>query len=177
MMIYFTADLHFYHDKIIRHARRPFSDAEEMNRRLIKNWNSRVRPEDEVYILGDVTMKGPELATEALRQLSGRKYLIRGNHDRFADAETFDRTIFEWIKDYYELCWQDQWYILCHYPIKEWNGFFRGSIQLHGHQHNPEAYNYQNLTDKIRQFDVGVDANGMKPVSIEDIQAFFSMIN
>lgn len=39
-MIYFTSDLHFYHEKIIHHCNRPFRDAQEMNEKLIQNWNS-----------------------------------------------------------------------------------------------------------------------------------------
>ena len=56
-MIYFTADIHFYHENIINHAKRPFKNADEMNRKIIDNWNNIVKANDEVYILGDVTMK------------------------------------------------------------------------------------------------------------------------
>ena len=175
-MIYFTADLHFYHDKIISHAHRPFRDSEEMNRALVRNWNRLVAPCDEVYILGDVTMKGPTLAMEILRQLGGRKYLIRGNHDQFVERKEFDASVFEWVRDYYELTYQNQRFILFHYPIEEWNGFFRGAIQLHGHQHNHEDYNFRNLEAGIRRFDVGVDANQMKPVSVEELIAFFALM-
>lgn len=175
-MQYFTADLHFYHDNIIKHVNRPFHDSGEMNRVLVKNWNDVIKPQDEVYILGDVTMKGPVLAMEMLSQLKGRKYLIRGNHDTFADNREFDRSVFEWVKDYYELSCQNQKFILFHYPIEEWNGYFRGTIQLHGHQHNHVDYNYKNLEKGIRRFDVGVDANYMKPVSIEDIISFFASV-
>ncbi len=176
VMIYFTADLHFYHDKIIKHTNRPFIDADEMNRALVRNWNRLVSPRDEVYILGDVTMKGPALAMEILRQLCGRKYLIRGNHDHFVNREEFDASVFEWVRDYYELSWQNQKFVLFHYPIGEWNGFFRGSIHLHGHQHNHEDYNFRNLEAGLRRFDVGVDANQMKPVSAEDLNAFFALM-
>lgn len=174
-MIYFTSDLHFYHEKIITMVNRPFQNGEEMNRRLIENWNRRVGPEDEVYILGDVTMKGHTLAEEALHQLRGCKYLVRGNHDRFVDSPHFDRSLFEWVKDYHELEWKNQWFILFHYPIAEWNGFFRGSIHLHGHQHNHPDYNYKNLAQGLKCYDVGVDANYMAPVSADDILAFFSL--
>ena len=175
-MIYFTADLHFYHEKVIKHTNRPFTDAEEMNWVLVRNWNRLVMPQDEIYILGDVTMKGPALAMEILRQLNGKKYLIRGNHDKFLDREEFDCSVYEWVRDYYELTWQNQKFILFHYPIEECNHFFRGAIQLHGHQHNHEDYNFRNLEAGIRRFDVGVDANQMKPVSVEDIQAFFALL-
>lgn len=173
-MIYFTADLHFYHDNIIKHANRPFRDYREMNDVLVRNWNHLVKSQDEVYILGDVTMKGPAFATEILSGLKGRKYLIRGNHDAFVDNREFDLSVFEWVKDYCELAYQKQKFILFHYPIAEWNGYFRDAIQLHGHQHNHADYNFNNLEKGIRRFDVGVDANYMKPVSVEEIIAFFS---
>lgn len=175
-MIYFTSDLHFYHEKIIQHTSRPFHHAEEMNKKLIDKWNRKVMPTDEIYILGDVTMKGASYASQALNALHGKKYLIRGNHDHFVDQPNFDQNLFLWIKDYHELTYQNETFILFHYPIEEWNGFFRGTIHLHGHQHNHSYYNYDNLKKRIKRFDVGVDANEMEPVSIEDILAFFSLM-
>ena len=59
-LIYFTSDLHFYHDNIIHHCQRPFWSSDDMNDSLIENWNDTVSPDDEVYILGDVTMEGPD---------------------------------------------------------------------------------------------------------------------
>lgn len=172
-MIYFTSDLHFYHENVIKYENRPFASAEEMNQSLINNWNKKVDDSDEIYILGDITLKGATFAMGILKQLNGRKYLIKGNHDKFADQETFDKTVFAWMKDYYELEYQSQRFILFHYPIEEWNHYFRGSIHLHGHQHNHADYNIQNLEKGLRRFDVGVDANNMFPVSIDDIIAFF----
>lgn len=173
-MIYFTSDLHFYHNNVIMHANRPFSSVEEMDDTLIFNWNQSVKANDEIYILGDVTMKGALYAAEVLQKLNGRKYLIKGNHDRFTDQEAFDKSLFEWIKVYHELSYKSQRFVLFHYPIEEWNHFFRGAIHLHGHQHNHKDYNYQNRQKGLRRFDVGVDANDMLPVSIEEIILFFA---
>lgn len=175
-MLYFTADPHFYHEKIIQHIGRPFRDAEEMNRTLIENWNRRVRAEDEIYILGDLTLKGPMPANAVLSQLRGRKHLIRGNHDGFVSRAAFDVSQFVSVRDYAEITYQNTLLVLCHYPFLEWNESREGSISLHGHQHNPPEYNEENLRRGIRRFDVGVDANGMKPVSAEDIIAFFSLL-
>lgn len=175
IMIYFTSDLHFFHDNVIRYANRPFSDVEQMNQTLIHNWNQTVSSQDEIYILGDITLKGPDYANQILSQLHGRKYLIKGNHDRFVQHACFLSNIFEWVKDYHELHYQNNRFILFHYPIQEWNGFFRGSYHLHGHQHNHADYNFQNLAQGLYKYDVGIDANYMKPISIEDIIAFFSM--
>ena len=65
-------------------------------------------------------------------------------------------------------------FVLFHYPILEWNGYRKGAIMLHGHQHNHKDYNSKNRRDGIMRYDVGVDANDMAPVSAEEIIRFFS---
>lgn len=178
-MIYFTSDLHFYHTKIINYVGRKFSSVEEMNTRLIKNWNKTVRYNDEVYILGDVTMKGPDKVREIFSALNGRKYLIRGNHDYFADKSDWlvEEYLTEWVKDYHELHYNNFTFVLCHYPFLEWNKFYQGSYNLHGHLHGTKNDNLKNLADGIRRYDVGVDANNFFPVSIDDIILFFEETN
>lgn len=174
-MIFFTSDLHSYHEKIIHHCGRPFRDVQVMNEKLIHNWNSIVSPDDDVYILGDVTMKGPELAFAVLSRLVGKKYLIRGNHDYFVDNHAWSEYswVFQWVKEYHELVVNNQKFVLFHYPIAEWDGFYKGSIHLHGHQHNQSVYNFQQQQAGIRRYDVGVDANDFTPVSIEHVVKFF----
>ena len=79
-MIYFTSDLHFYHVNIIDLCERPFIDIEEMHKTMIDNWNAVVGKEDEIYIFGDFVFKGSGAQTnEILRQLNGKKYLIKGS--------------------------------------------------------------------------------------------------
>lgn len=172
-MIYFTADLHFYHDKIIRHAQRPFHNVEEMNKALIQKWNSKISHDDEVYVLGDFTMKGTGIASECLYSLCGKKHLIRGNHDGFANSSEFDQSLFASIRDYMEITYLNTRFILFHYPILEWNGCGKGSIALHGHQHNHKNYNAENRKKGILRYDVGVDANDMTPISAKEIIDFF----
>ena len=53
-MNYYTSDLHFSHENIIKFCNRPYANAEEMNQALKDRWNARVKPEDHVYILGDI---------------------------------------------------------------------------------------------------------------------------
>ncbi len=45
---YFTEDTHFGHKSIIKYTKRPFSSANHPYKILIANWNSVVRPDDEV---------------------------------------------------------------------------------------------------------------------------------
>ena len=55
-MIWMTSDLHFNHENILKYepVSRPFATVEEMNEVLIQNWNSKIKPEDIVYVLGDL---------------------------------------------------------------------------------------------------------------------------
>lgn len=172
-MIYFTADTHFGHENVIRYERRPFQTAEEMDEALIQNWNRKVSPEDDIYILGDLTLKGPQQANALLERLQGRKYLIRGNHDGYVDRASFRKEHFLWVRDYYELPYRGRWFILCHYPLLSWNGMRRGAFQLHGHQHNHPRYNESNRKMGVTQLDVGADAQAMAPVSVEELLAFW----
>lgn len=174
-MIYFVSDLHFWHKNAIVYTNRPFVTPEEMNEKLIENWNKTVHQNDEVYILGDVTMVRPARATEIIARLKGRKYLLMGNHDYFARQKQFDPAAcgIEWVKMYNELHWQNRTFVLCHYPFVAWNKDSHGSYNLHGHLHSPVEYNLANRENGRHQFDVGVDANDFRPVSIEEIVAFF----
>lgn len=168
-MIYFTSDLHFGHSKIINHCNRPFRNAEEMDRALIRNWNETVTYDDEVYILGDLTMRGGMFANEILRQLNGKKYIVQGNHDKFCSNEAFDTKLVEWVKDYHFIEYGVFQFILFHYPIEEWWRMQKGSIHLHGHLHNGLEYNLDAIEKGHRRYDVGADANGYKPISIDEV--------
>lgn len=110
-----------------------------------------------------------------LRQLNGQKYLIRGNHDKFVDKTAFDRSLFEWVKDYHSFYYQKRKFVLFHYPLAEWDGFYRGAIHLHGHQHNKPEYNIANAEQGLLCYDVGVDVNAMAPVSVEEILSFLEI--
>ena len=89
-MIYFTADMHFGHRAIITMQNRPFESVEEMNRVLLQNFNAVVQKDDTVYIIGDIChhMK-IEDADNLIKKLNGKKYLIRGNHDKNYDPRLF----------------------------------------------------------------------------------------
>ena len=171
-MVYLTADLHFGHANVIRHCNRPYATAEEMDAALIRNWNDTVTQKDEVYILGDLTMRPAAEAHGYLSQLNGRKYFIRGNHDKFLKGNAFRpyEGDFEWIKDYHVLNLDGRQVILFHFPIAEWHQFFRGSVHCYGHVHNSEtsAKRLAFLENDLA-FNVGVDLHDYRPVSLEEI--------
>jgi len=57
----------------------------------------------------------------------------------------------------------------------EWPKSYHGSLHLHGHIHSKEDYNLRQKMEGILRYDVGVDANGFRPVSIEHVKEFFGM--
>lgn len=168
--IFFTSDHHFGHDNIIKFCDRPFDNIEQMNEVLIKKWNERINPEDEVYYLGDfANTKDNDLIGNILDQLNGIKYLIVGNHE---GAALNHRKKFKWVKDFYELKVKDpeckngvQRIILLHYAMRVWRGDYRGTWHLYGHSHG----NLPDLEDRL-SFDVGVDCHDFYPLSYEEVK-------
>ena len=174
-MIFFTADTHFYHSNIIHSCNRPFKDASEMNSVMIDKWNSYVTDQDEIYVLGDFLYKASAReANEILSRLKGRKYLIKGNHERYLEDPHFNVNAFKWIKDYYILKGEKRIdIVLFHFPMLSWYKSHYGSIHLYGHVHNNETKNPE-FGEKLqslgpRAINVGVDVNDFYPVSIKSI--------
>jgi len=171
-MIYFTSDTHFYHAAAIKHYSRPFLDVEEMNNKLIGNWNKEVKPDDEVYILGDFMNGSGKQANQILEKLNGVKYLIKGNHDEYLDDEDFNKAHFQWIKEYHILKYKGRNFVLFHYPIFEWQGFFKKDFHIYGHVHNQFKYRNQKERFSILNkyaVNVCVDVSNYKPVSVDSI--------
>lgn len=80
---------------MIRFNNRPFRNEREMSRTLILNYNSIVRLDDTVYLLGDLAYQiGVDEANAYFKQLNGRKFLfndwnILQNHDRAGHCSVF----------------------------------------------------------------------------------------
>lgn len=167
-MIYFTSDMHFGHESVVRMQNRPYKNSNEMNESLIANYNAVVHKNDTVYILGDISHRiGVNMANELIARLNGKKYLIKGNHDK-----KYDESLFEDIRDFMTVSLNGHYIALMHYPMMSWPRSHYGSIMLHGHIHSDGEYNLQNKEEGILRYDVGVDANGYTPVSIEQITKF-----
>jgi len=185
-MIYFTSDLHFYHNNIIRYCNRPYASVEEMNEMLIKNWNDVVKPDDVVYCLGDVSLAARPIETFTCR-LMGTKYLVPGNHD-FIHSHHSKSTHAENHKKWMDFYTQHGWIVLpeqttlllpngvtvnmCHLPsrldkIDDKFGKYRPADDdgwlICGHVH-----------DKWKQIgkmiNVGVDVWNFKPVAVTEIE-------
>ena len=71
-MRYYIADCHFFHKKLNdKMDCRGFASVEEMNTYMLEKWNDKVRSEDEVVILGDLSLGKAEETIELLNRLQG----------------------------------------------------------------------------------------------------------
>ena len=174
MTEFFTADWHLFHNNIRlpNYCNRPFSSVEEMNEAILANHNAIVKPEDEVYILGDVAFSKAatvERVKWMLSRFNGKLHLIQGNHDKVALQ---CRNMFQWIKPLHELSIPDpdghhgsQLVVLCHYAMRTWNKSHWGTYHLYGHSHGSLAEDPNSFS-----FDVGVDCWDFKPVNYEQVK-------
>lgn len=185
MKTFFTSDSHYSHKlmvnkELLKEQVRPFENTWEMDEALIKNWNSVVEPEDEVYHLGDVSLGNPSFLKSILERLNGKIYLIKGNHDRKTALSPKCIGRFEWVKDYYEADFLigEKHTKLCmmHYPLASWNKMHYGSFHAYGHCHgNFEHKRVQN------SMDVGLDnivklTGEYRPISLDEFIKFANLL-
>ena len=181
--IWFTSDLHLGHKLVA--SERGFDTTEEHDAALAANCDALVRPQDQVYVLGDLCMsRGSGGLTRALEWISERpgiKDLIWGNHDsghpmhreahknqaRYLGAfRSAQQSGIRKIGEHRVL--------LSHFPYQadhtaevrypQWRPPNYGEWLIHGHTHSSrQRYG-------SRQLHVGLDAHGLKPVPLKWIE-------
>ena len=168
-MIYYTADLHLGHETVIALDQRPFASVEEMDETLIRNWNSRVTDRDRIYIAGDLIYRSKKPPEWYLEQLKGIKYLVIGNHEQAILKSSKALSYFEavdkmmYVKDgKHHIC-------MCHFPIAEWNGYFRGHYHIFGHIHGHRNRAYEMMRQEPRAFNAGCMLHQYRPVTFEEL--------
>ena len=168
---YITADLHFTHSNVIKYCpetRGQYADAQDMNERMIAEWNSIVHPADTVYILGDFAFDAVQNAVNIAKRLNGRKILIIGNHDeKLVKNEEF-RACFAEVHQYLKIRHNGSTVIMFHYPINSWDMRKYGSIHFFGHLHQTP----HNMVGRC--MNVGVDATGK---IVSDMDELISQMN
>ncbi len=157
-MDWFTSDHHFDHTNAAIKFR-GYSSVEEMNEELIKKWNSVIKPKDTVWHLGDFNFG----QFDFLKMLNGHKFLVKGNHDKSVSKD-WDGV----YSSYHEIKRYKTRIVMCHYPLKSWNGMHKGSIHLFGHSHldRQKMELEYSTTGAIH---VGVDSWDGYPISLEQI--------
>lgn len=160
---WFISDTHFFHANIITFTgadgklTRPFASLEAMHETMVKNWNSVVKHEDNVYHLGDVSFRYGKEFNELMSRLNGRKRLILGNHDRIKGTD-----LMKWFEKV------DLWkgfkehnFTASHIPLML-QSLRDGAYNVHGHVH-------QNSLKNPNYINVSVEVRNYTPVHIDEI--------
>lgn len=196
---WFISDLHFSHSTVLYYhpERREMcgvtleelqsdkkSALEKHDEWLINLWNNTVGKQDHVYIIGDFCLGNKERTEHILQRLNGKKFFVRGNHDKSCNG--LER-YFEWVGDIKEVKFTHNQYDfidpdetfcveLCHYPLLTWNRRTHGTVHIHGHCHG--SIDYVNILLKELRVDVGLDGtlSNYKFVDLETVYNYFVQI-
>lgn len=175
--VWFTSDTHFGAERTLKLSKRPFENVEEMNKKLIENWNKVVGVDDVVYHLGDFG------DYEFANQLNGHIRLVIGNYERRDINLGIDfNDKFEFIyKEDFQTIWTELYneknrltttykITMSHEP-----SFVRNvpigptEINLFGHVHKLSMVKRYGLN-------VGVDCHNFYPISLEDVLHYHNAI-
>lgn len=170
----FIADSHFMHPLMVSKDRkddwgnpqpqlRKFDSIGEHDEHLIDMWNGMVAKSDTIYHLGDFAWdRAPiEDVARIFKRLNGKKVLLAGNHDH-ADILALGWDAVHHGPVHLLDTATNTKIIAQHWPMREWDGWHAGAVHLHGHTH-------ANLPSARRSIDVGVDAIGPLPMTIQEI--------
>jgi calcineurin-like phosphoesterase family protein len=183
--LWFTSDDHVGHHNIA--LTRGFDEAASHDAALAAAWDAVVRPNDQVWVLGDTSMEGKRNVERALQWFAdrpGAKHLIPGNH---CSCHPMHSQAHKWLRAYLEVFETVQQsavrkihghrVLLSHFPYSadhtaevrypQWRFRDEGAWLIHGHTHSPNKVSG-------REIHVGVDAHDLTPVSlnwIEDVIA------
>ena len=170
MTIWITSDWHFNHDKEFVWKERGFNSVDEMNKKIIENYNSLVSPDDDVYVLGDL-MLGPAAAgIDCIKQLKGKLHIALGNHD----TETRKNLYYELpniIEIGYALYlkYRKHHFLLTHYPCYTGNiekeALTQMTLNLYGHTHQKTNF----FNNNFFMYHCGIDSHNCYPINIDNI--------
>lgn len=177
MVRWFVSDHHLWHENIIKYCARPFANVKEMNEALLTYHNERVKPEDHVYFLGDVTlMRGGRVQKamfcEEVRKYHGHKTLFLGNHDHWP-VEVYREAGFEKVR----ATWRDEDGLLySHIPIHP-ASMSTAKANVHGHIHNNQGNDFKPVLQVNKEgkvfvkpyINVSVEVINYRPISFEEL--------
>ncbi len=165
--ILFTADLHLDHEAIIGYSHRPYDNTGRMNASLIGRFNKIVGVNDDVYIIGDLTLRSSEnraMISRWVRKMNGNKRLILGNHDKLNPFDYVEMGFLS-VHTAFQINHNGRHWVMVHDP-SAYEAIDDGAVLLHGHIHRL----YKTLLPEKRIINVGVDVWDYYPVDIETLE-------
>lgn len=187
--LWFTSDTHYNHSNICAattnwaispedYRVRNFKNLDQMNDTLVNNINNLVGENDILIHLGDWSFGGFESIAEfRSRIICKNVHIVLGNHDHhILNNKNNIQSLFASVHQYLFLSVSlpqvsrnqkvEKYDFVCmHYPIASWQNMNQGVIHLHGHTHLPPNHRVH----KGKAMDVGVEGNGLEPISLREI--------
>ena len=166
------------HNREFMYKPRGFSSIEEHDAMIIENWNKVVKPEDIVYLLGDLMLNDNEGGIRKLNQLNGIIHYIRGNHCTNTRCELYKNTNMIPLCGDFHTSWatiqkiNGYNFYLSHYPtmigsLEDMSELKKRLLGLSGHTHSKNKF-YQDIPF---MYNVALDAHNNSPVSFDEIIA------
>jgi calcineurin-like phosphoesterase family protein len=178
--IYFASDNHWGHQRILEFCKRPFKDVEEMNQKMIENWNNKVPTNGIVYHLGDFCWGGYPFWKKIREQLNGEIVLIKGNHC-LKNLTPTAHNLFKHVAYQMRIEIEGRKIWLNHYPLLCYGGTYRdfnglewalsGHVHLSNIKERNTGLDYERCINNFfpTQYDVGVDFNDFTPISWNEV--------
>lgn len=174
-MIYCSSDCHFGHDRSFIYEPRGFLSIQENDEIIVERFNSIVRPEDDLYLLGDQMLGDNESGVSCLKQINCKLHILWGNHD--TDVR---KILYNYLPNVVEICGYatmlkyNKWhFLLSHYPTltanyDDYNKPLKARVwNLYGHTHSNDCFEFMNKG--WQSYNVAVDAHNCYPVNIDSI--------
>jgi len=188
--VFITSDLHIGHKNILKHqpnriefmGLKDYNDIEGHDNYIFNLFDTTVKKNDEVFILGDLALLPIEEARKVILKLKRKGaniHLVVGNHDKtnirlgtLFNSMTplkeykFKKTQFPFLDGTFRC-------VMCHYPLVTWADKTHGSVCLHGHTHNNSPW--ENTGCDLR-LNVGIDtdfAQG-KLITLEQVYDWYN---
>lgn len=175
-MRWFTSDWHLKHEKCAQ--LRGFADSATHDEALLAQLRLAVKPDDDLYFLGDLTIRDPALVWAMVDTIPGRKIAVVGNHDNCHPVHANGwNHVREWM-DHFEAVTSGatvrlggERVMLSHLPYldggdhtpgeeryRQWRYADEGNYLICGHVHDA-------WRTRDKMINVGVDMWGMAPVA------------
>ena len=169
-MIFFSSDWHIGHNKDFLFRPRGFQSIEEHDEAIIKNCNEIVKPDDELWILGDLALGFKEEWEKWIPVLKCKNvYYLIGNHDTVNKCNSYNEygLICKGYANVIKYSKRLSFY-LSHYPTLTGNFDFDDHPvwNLSGHTHSKGKFA---PNEDVPIYNVSVDAHDNYPVSIDQI--------
>jgi len=161
---WFIADTHNGDEPMCRYESspgvklRPWSTIQEMDEGLLERWNSVVKPEDRVYVLGDV---GRKASLPFFDRAHGVKNLVDGNHDDL-ETKVYLRH-FKWVRAFRVL--PEFGFFLTHIPVHPDCLNPKWGVNVHGHTHA------NGIRNDPRYVCVSVEQIDFTPIHADELMA------